>query len=122
MGRFSRAKGKRGEREVAALARAAGLAADRTWQTAQSTEPSERACDVRIAGLAAQVKLRASGFAPVYEALEGADVAFVRHNRDRWIAVLPADALLKLLAGAGESAQSAWPFAARVVSAVRRLT
>ncbi len=43
-------------------ARAAGLTAERTWQTAQSDNPADRCYDVEVAGLRAQVKLAADGF------------------------------------------------------------
>ncbi len=55
-GRRSRAKGKRGEREIVRLARAAGLAAERTWHLAQSPSEIGRCCDVLIAGQPYQVK------------------------------------------------------------------
>ena len=56
MGAHSKRKGKLAELEVVRLARSAGLAATRTWHTAQATDPTERRCDVSIAGLPAQVK------------------------------------------------------------------
>ena len=93
----SRKKGKRGEREVVALARVAGLAAERTWHTAQSTDPQARRCDVLIAGRPAQVKLAAAGFGPVYDALAGVELAFVRSDHRPWLAVMPAERLLALL-------------------------
>lgn len=103
----SRSKGKRGEREVVRLARAAGLAAERTWHTAQSPDPRERCCDVRIAGHPAQVKVAADGFRALYEALDGVDMAFVRADRREWIAVLPAVALLRLLKPQAVASQAA---------------
>lgn len=51
MGLKSKSKGKRGEREVVALARAHALPAERTWHTAQSASPAERASDVRMNSL-----------------------------------------------------------------------
>lgn len=97
MGAKSRSKGKRGEREVVRLARAAGLPAQRTWETAQSPDAAARKCDVLIAGQPAQVKIAADGFRVLYEALDGVDMAFVRADRREWLAVLPAEALLRLL-------------------------
>ena len=93
----SRSKGKRGEREVVAMARAAGLPAERTWHLAQSPDAEERCCDVTIAGRPVQVRLRGKGFAVLYGALEGVEVAFLRSNRREWLAVLPAEAYLRLL-------------------------
>ncbi len=98
MGLSGRQKGKRGEREVVALARRHGLQAERTWQTAQSANPCERCCDVRIAGRPAQVKLSGKGLKALYAALEGVEVAFLRADRLPWLAVLPADRLLAMLA------------------------
>jgi len=98
VGAHSRAKGKRGEREVVTLARAAGLPAKRTWHTAQDADPLVRCCDVMICGHRAQVRVRASGFRPVYEVLTGVEIAFLRADRQPWLAVLPAERLLALLA------------------------
>jgi len=93
----SRAKGKRGERELVRLARQHGLEAERTWQTAQAANPAERACDVRVAGQPAQVRIARRGFLPLYKALDGVAVAFVRQDRKPWLAVLPADQLFSML-------------------------
>jgi hypothetical protein len=93
----SNSKGKRGEREVVALARGVGLVANRTWHTAQDADPLIRRCDVMIGGHRVQVRLRADGFRPVYDALEGVEIAFLRADRQPWLAVLPAERLLALL-------------------------
>lgn len=97
MGLKSRSKGKRAERELVRLARQHGLDARRSWELAQSPDPSERRCDVTIAGRSAQVKIAGNGFRTLYEALEGVDLAFLRADRRSWIAVLPADEYLRLL-------------------------
>lgn len=62
MGSHSRTKGRSGEQEVVRLARAAGIEAVRTWQSAQGEDAAERRCDVRIAGHPCQVKRQADGF------------------------------------------------------------
>jgi alpha-D-ribose 1-methylphosphonate 5-triphosphate synthase subunit PhnH len=93
----SRRKGKRGERELVALARQLGLEAERTWQTAQAADPAARQCDVRIAGRAAQVKVAARGFKRLYEALDGVALAFLRQDRREWLALLPATELFAML-------------------------
>jgi hypothetical protein len=98
VGLKSRRKGKRGEREIVALAKQHGLHAERTWSTAQASDPCERACDVRIEGRAAQVRIRANGFGPVYDALEGVEMAFLRADRREWLAALRAEDFLALLA------------------------
>ena len=97
MGARSRTKGAIGEREIVRLARAAGLDAERTWQTAQSPDVTVRACDVRIAGLPVQVKITANGFGSLYGALEGVELLFVRADRHEWLAVVRAQELLRLL-------------------------
>ena len=97
MGAHSKTEGKRGEREVVSLARAAGLDAERTWQTAQSADPVTRCCDLLIAGRPAQVRLRGSGFRAIYDALENVEMAFVRADHRPWVAVLPACRLFELL-------------------------
>jgi len=94
----SNREGKRAERDIVGLARAAGLTAQRTWHTAQDADPQVRCCDVVIGGRRAQVRVRAHGFKALYDALEGVDIAFLRADRQPWLAVLPADRLLALLA------------------------
>ncbi len=97
MGARSRSKGKRGEREVVRLARAAGLSVERTWHTAQSPDEAERRCDVRIAGRACQVKRSRDGFRALYDGLEHVAGLFVRADGREWLAVLPAEEYLRLL-------------------------
>lgn len=98
MGARSRRKGTDGEREIVGLAHTAGLPAERTWHTAQDPDPVTRCCDVTIRGLRAQVRVRASGYQAVYDALEGVEIAFLKADRLPWLAVLPAERLLALLA------------------------
>ena len=95
-GRRSSNKGKRGEREIVALARAAGLAAERTWHTAQSPDPRARACDVRIAGAPFQVKRSRDGFRALYEGLRDVAGLFVRSDGHEWLAVVRAEDYLGL--------------------------
>jgi len=102
MGLKSRRKGKRGEREIVVLARTHGLQAERTWHTAQASDPTVRRCDVRVAGRPAQVKVAANGFKSLYDALEDVEMAFLRADRCPWLAVLPAESLMALLARGGE--------------------
>src|SRR5271167_4431685 len=101
MGLKSRRKGRRAEQEIVVLAHAAGLPAKRTWHTAQDADPLVRCCDVMICGLRAQVRVRTDGFKALYDALEGVEIAFLRADRQPWIAVLPAERLLALLAKSG---------------------
>lgn len=81
-GQIAAAKDKRGEREIVTLARSAGLPATRTWHTAQDADPLIRCRDVVICGHSAQVRVRANGFKPVYDALEGVEIAFLRGDRE----------------------------------------
>ena len=97
MGLKSKRKGKRGEREVVTLARQHGLPAERTWATAQATDPTLRRCDVLVAGRKAQVKVAANGFNSLYDALDGVEMAFLRADRSPWLVVLPAGAAIVLL-------------------------
>ena len=90
-------KGKRGEREIVILARAHGLSAERTWETAQSSDPTERQCDVRIAGRLAQVKLQGDGWRTLYAAMEGAELAFLRADRREWLCLVRAEDYFDLL-------------------------
>jgi hypothetical protein len=98
MGARSRNKGKRGEQEVVFLARSYGLDARRTWETASSSDPLARRCDVLLAGHPAQVKVAANGFRGLYAALEGVEMAFLRSDRRGWLVALRADDYLRLLA------------------------
>jgi hypothetical protein len=100
MGKLSKSKGKRGEREVVALARAAGLDVRRSWELARHPDPATRRCDCLAAGRPAQVKVSADGFAQLYAGLGSVEVLFVRTDRRQWLAVLPAEPLLASLSGA----------------------
>lgn len=97
MGKHSQRKGADGEREVVALARAACLDAQRTWETSQAADAAVRRCDVRIAGRAYQVKRSRDGFGPLYEALSNVAGLFVRADGREWLAVLRAEDYLKML-------------------------
>jgi Holliday junction resolvase len=83
---MQREKGKRGEREVVNLARAYGLDAVRTWETAQGANPE---CDVCIQGEPYQVKFRRS-FKFLYDALHGVKGVFLKQNGGEWLIVLRA--------------------------------
>jgi Holliday junction resolvase len=98
MGMKSRRKGRRAEQEIVRLARQNGLDATRTWHTAQAANPHVRRCDVTIAGRTAQVRVRGNGYKAVYDALEEVEIAFLRADGRPWLAVLPAERLLALLA------------------------
>jgi Holliday junction resolvase len=97
----SRSKGKRGEREIVTLAHRCGLQAERTWASAQSSDPLARKGDVTVAGMRCQVKLAANGWRTLYEAMEGVKLFFLRADRERWLVLMDAEELLELLAAEG---------------------
>ena len=97
MGLKSRRKGAGGEREVVALARQHGLDARRTWETQQSPNDAERACDVRIAGQAFEVKRSRHGFGALYDGVANVTGLFVRADGREWLAVVHATEFLRLL-------------------------
>jgi hypothetical protein len=86
----SRRKGADGEREIVALAQTAGLVAGRMWPLAQSPDPAERRCDVRIEGRSYQVKRRRDGFGALYDGLHDVAGVFLRADGKDWFAVIPA--------------------------------
>lgn len=106
MGKASRDKGKRGEREVAGLLRARGLSARR----GQQYNGSDGSADVvGLPGWHIEVK-RVEAF-KLYDALAQAEsdarkgetpVVFHRRNGKRWVAVLDAGDFLDLALGAPE--------------------
>lgn len=97
MAAHSRRKRADGEREIVALARAAGLAAQRTWHLAQSPSERERCCDVRIAGRAYQVKQSRDGFGALCDGLRDVAGLFVRADGHGWLVVLRAEDYLRAL-------------------------
>src|SRR5271154_2765468 len=105
MGLKSRRKGRRAEQEIVVLAHAAGLPAKRTWHTAQDADPLVRCCDVMICGLRAQVRVRTDGFKAVYDAMDGVEIAFVRADRQPWLAVMSASRVFELLKCEGGSGE-----------------
>ena len=102
MGRMSREKGKRGEREVAALMRDHGFEARRGQQHRGGGDSPDVIHNVP--GLHVEVKFRER--INVYEVLNQAhddshaeDTAVVFHRRanKRWIVILEADAFLRIM-------------------------
>lgn len=89
-GKRSKRKGGTGERDVVNLAKSLGLEAKRTWETAANQDPRLRKTDVLIEDMRVQVKFKKGGFGALYRALDGVDVAFVRQNNEKWLAVMPA--------------------------------
>lgn len=103
MGRMSKEKGKRGEREIAALFRAYGFQARRSQQY-QGGPDSPDIVHNLPGDLYVEVKFRenASPFAALEQAsrdaaLEDAPIVFMRKSRKPWVVVMHADDFLDLM-------------------------
>lgn len=103
MGKLSREKGKRGEREVARVLKTFGFPAWRSVQYCGST--GEAADVVGLDGFHLEVKrcelLRIAEWLRQAERDCGGDIPVVCHRRsnERWYATLPMDELFGLVAG-----------------------
>ena len=99
MGRKSRTKGYRGEKEIVDKLRSYGIKAERV--------PLSGAAGGRFAGdviitigtrdIIAEVKRRAKGFAQLYKWLADKDVLFVRSDRHEWLVIERFDDWVKRL-------------------------
>ena len=87
MGASQRRKGKGGELEVVNLARAHGLEARRTWESATSLDAETRCTDVVIEHQRAQVKRRARAWKDLYLALCGVELVVCRSDNAPWLVV-----------------------------------
>lgn len=121
-GRAARAKGRRAEQEAVALCRAAGLQAERAWWLAHADSPEHRRYDVLVmlpdgATVAVQIKRRRAGLALLYQAVESVAFALVRQDGAPWLAVLPAERLLALLARSDAAPAQALQNSAEVLRA-----
>lgn len=104
MGKASREKGKRGERECAALLKAHGFDARR----GQQFNGSDGSADV--VGLPGfHVEVKRTEALRIYEAMGQAEVdardgetplVLHRRNRKEWLAILKADDFLEMIGGA----------------------
>ena len=106
MGLKSKRKGKRGEREVVALARRYGVDASREWHRATSTDQNDRVRDIQVAGDYYQVQVSANGFQRIYQELRGVRGYFFRQNRGEWVVALRAADYLALVSKALTEAES----------------
>lgn len=105
MGKLSREKGKRGERELAALFRSCGFDAKRGVQHKGGSDSPD--VEVGIEGL--HVECKRTETLSLYEAMGQAErdaglkmpVVFHRRNGKPWLAILPATELMSLLKRAG---------------------
>lgn len=100
MGKLSKNKGKRGEREVVRLLREAGFEARRTAPL-QAGESSLGDPDVELdKRFKIEVKRRKSGLKHLYDWLKDADFLFVRADRKDYIVAMSLETFLKLYASA----------------------
>lgn len=101
MGKLSREKGKRGERELAALFRKYGYGARRGQQFAGSPDSPDVVTDLEWL----HVECKRTEVLNVYKALEQAEtdagmklpVVFHRKNKQPWVAILRAEEFLSLI-------------------------
>lgn len=87
MGKMSRSKGARGEREIVHLFTDAGFPAKRTapLQTFKQNDMPDVLADINGVETTIEVKLRASGYKTIYDQIEGNDLLVLRMNGERWI-------------------------------------
>ena len=99
MGAKSRTKGRAAEQELVNLVKKFNLVAKRTWENAQSTDPSKRACDVEIELMPFQVKR----IAKLPSLLKGGELehvvgTFMREDNGKWLVLLNAKQFLSMWA------------------------
>jgi len=101
----SRSKGKRGELELAAWLSERGWPARRGQQFKGGADSPDVACE-RLARLGVQVECKRTEALNLYSALEQAQedagehaqgVVLHRRNQRRWVAIMDAEFLLKIL-------------------------
>jgi hypothetical protein len=86
-GKFSRAKGARGERAIAHLLQARGFAATKISRAYQAGHDLE----LQLGGgrmMRIEVKCRATGFKQLYDWLDGRDILVVKSDRREPLVVL----------------------------------
>src|SRR5690606_38300400 len=97
MGKRSRDKGARAEREFAKL-----ISGERV--PLSGAAGGSYTGDVVGLGLRWEVKRRADGFRSLYDWLEGKDALAVRADRRPWLVVMPLETLLEIVEARSESA------------------
>src|SRR5690625_3530045 len=90
MGKASRDKGGRGEREFAAL-----IGGERV--PLSGAAGGSYTGDVTGLGMRWEVKRRKDGFKELYKWLDGAGALAVRADRKEWLVVMPLETLLEML-------------------------
>jgi len=97
MGKFSRSKGLRAERELVGIAQEHGIPARRVpLSGAQAGYPDDVILGPPGDEQRVEVKARANGFALLYGALEDALVVAFRSDRKGWLVALTLDDFLAL--------------------------
>jgi Holliday junction resolvase len=90
MGRQSRDKGARAERELVRLLQDGGMAAEKVSGMYKPgpdvSVPFRGKKDLRV-----EVKIRATGFSQLYEWLKDRDALAIRQNGRKWLVVVPIE-------------------------------
>lgn len=102
MGKTSRDKGKRGEREVVNLLKKAGHSAQRTAPL-QAHSGDDSGADVLLDDkYKIEVKRRKNGFKSLYDYIKNVDFAFMRADRKKHIVAMSVETFLELYSKAKE--------------------
>ena len=98
MGRRSKRKGYRGEREFA------DLVGGQRVPLSGAAEGFEN--DVILDGIRFEVKRRKDGFKTLYGWLKNTDALAIRADYKEWLVVLPVDLFLKIFRGEGNGTEA----------------
>ena len=90
MGKFSRAKGLRNERELVNLLRDRGIDAERVPLSgaAHGSFAGDVIAPIHGQQKRIECKVRATGFKTLYDWLSDADILAVKRDRDEWLVVM----------------------------------
>ena len=97
MGKKSRDKGARGEREIVNILLGAGYRAKRTapLQTFQKNNAPDVLIETDKGQITVEVKLRADGFKQIYQWLGENDLLIIKADRKEPLAIQPLKTILK---------------------------
>lgn len=98
MGKPSRDKGLRNERQVVDALQEAGIGAERVPLSgaAGGKFVGDVSLPVKGSDWVAEVKVRATGFTQIYDWLGAHDALFIRRDRSQWLVVLPMHRFMEL--------------------------
>ncbi len=106
MGKMSREKGKRGEREVAALLKEYGFEARRGQQFRGGADSPDVVHNIPNVHIEVKLREKLSLYPTLEQALsetfDGYPVVFHRRNGKRWVVVLYADDFLRVMEEMGK--------------------